>query len=333
VPALRGGGGRLTGRDELTSGVDVDGSPPEAEQKPGAQRRSGASRSSARRWILLLAISASVIVADQGTKYWAVANLTHVFERAGAETAGEKVDAFLGKRKLERMRTRPVVVHPEFFQLRYVENPGAAWGMLSSLHDEVRIPFFYVVSILAIGIITVIFSRIRREQRLLQVIFALILGGAIGNFIDRVARGYVIDFIDWHWKHQGHFPTFNVADVAISLGLGGLILEGLLGRRRLAPGGDAADAAPAGVPALGVATAAQHAGEGELPELGETSKTGAGGGAPHSALSPGTEASEHGEAAGPKEPASDPSAASATEAAGAAPCTPTSSPGSSRLPS
>ncbi|HWV37973.1 MAG TPA: signal peptidase II [Vulgatibacter sp.] len=329
----------MTGRDERESGADAgaraadrveggaatdpegtaglaqadraDGGTPEGDRsaipRPPAEPIRSAPTRRVRRWLLLLAIVLPVVVADQGTKFWAVANLTHLFERAGAETAGEKLEAFVGKRKLERIRTRPVVIHPEFFRLRYVENPGAAWGMLSGLHDEVRIPFFYVVSLLAIGIITLIFSRIRREQRLLQVIFALILGGAIGNFIDRIARGYVIDFIDWHWKHQSHFPTFNVADIAISVGLAGLILEGLFGRRRL----------------QGVPHPAPREGEGASPAEA----------AAHSALSPGAEASEHGGAAGGREPASFPPAASATDAAGAATCTPTSSPGSSRLPS
>lgn len=328
---MTGGGG------EISTASDVNPLPAERELA-AIPRRAGA-----RRWILLLAISASIVVADQGTKYWAVANLTHVFERAGAETVGEKVDAFIGKRKLERIRTRPVVVHPEFFQLRYVENPGAAWGMLSTLHDEVRIPFFYVVSIFAIGIITVIFSRIRREQRLLQVIFALILGGAIGNFIDRVTRGYVIDFIDWHWKHQGHFPTFNVADVAISVGLAGLILEGLLGKRRprweTAEGvpppaaGELRDVEPDEEAGLGAAAPMPQVESGALPGHREASGSGPGGDALHSALSPEPEPSEHGGAAGPEGPASYPSAASPSGGAGAATCTPTSSPGSSRLQS
>ena len=300
-----------------------------------------------RRWVLLFAIVAAVVVADQGTKLWAVANLTHVFERAGAETAAEKVGAFYGKRKLERMRTQPVVVHDDWFQLRYVENPGAAWGMLGGLHDKVRIPFFYVVSVFAIGIITWIFSRIRREQRLLQVIFATILGGAIGNFVDRITRGYVIDFIDWHWKHQGRWPTFNVADVAISVGLAGLVLEALLGRRRqslasIVTGQAETAPDPEGGQAVADAIAGPEGEQGAAGQVASSPDPEAGQSepepidpAPHSALSLGALAREHADAAGPHEPASFPSAAAdpAPGEAGAATCTPISSPGSSRLPS
>ncbi len=180
---------------------------------------------------MLVGIASLVMLLDQWSKYRAVETLTGAFALEEATTVGEKLEVFFQKKKLERIRTKPVVVHPDHFQLRYVENPGAAWGMLGGLDDKVRIPFFYVVSILAIAFLTVVFSRVRREQRLLALAFSLILGGALGNFMDRLVRGYVIDFIDWHWRYQSHWPTFNIADVAISLGMAGLILEGIFGTR------------------------------------------------------------------------------------------------------
>ena len=63
------------------------------------------------------------------------------------------------------------------------------------------------------------------EQKLLRLALALVFGGAIGNFLDRVRLGYVIDFIDWHWYNKFTWPTFNVADAAISVGVGLLIVD------------------------------------------------------------------------------------------------------------
>jgi len=197
--------------------------------RAAAEERSGGGGPSKRRWLLLLTIALSVLVVDQVTKFWAVDRLTKATRYPPAVTLEKKVKVFLEKKKLERIRAEPVVIHPDHLRMRYVENPGAAWGMLSSLDDEVRIPFFYVVSLLALAFLTVLFSRLRQEQRLLAATFALILGGALGNFLDRILRGYVIDFIDVHWRYQHHFPTFNVADVAISVGLIGLFLEAIFG--------------------------------------------------------------------------------------------------------
>jgi len=108
------------------------------------------------------------------------------------------------------------------FDLRYARNPGAAWGLLSDVSERYRRPFFVGVSILAMAFIVFTYTRAGQEQRRLRLALALILGGAVGNFIDRMAYGYVVDFVDWHARMFGrvrHWPTFNIADAGITVGV------------------------------------------------------------------------------------------------------------------
>ena len=110
-----------------------------------------------------------------------------------------------------------------FFNLTYVHNTGAAFSFLSEAGGWQR--WFFAA--LAIGIGTVIavwLSRLKVQETFLAVALSLVLGGAIGNLIDRLVYGYVIDFLDvyipsWHW------PAFNVADSAITLGVVLMLLE------------------------------------------------------------------------------------------------------------
>ncbi|MBI5546547.1 MAG: signal peptidase II [Deltaproteobacteria bacterium] len=187
----------------------------------------------ATRWKILLVLFTVFVVSDQLTKFWAVSRLTRTFQVQQAATLSEEVDVFLSAHKLERLRTPPVVVLEDYWQFRYVENPGAAWGILGRMPDGVRIPFFHVVSAVAICFIVIFFKRLEEHQRLLQVALSMVLGGAVGNFIDRLLRGYEIDFIDWHWRNDPdlHWPTFNVADSGISVGVVLMLLEGLLVRK------------------------------------------------------------------------------------------------------
>lgn len=188
----------------------------------------------ATRWKILITLSLFIVVADQVTKFWAVDRLTRAFESVNAETFSERLTAFVQLRDLQRMREPPVVVLENFWQFRYVENPGAAWGSFTGIPENLRVPFFYVVSIAAIVFIGVFYRRLEENQRLLQVALALVLGGAVGNFIDRLIRGYVIDFIDWHWRNDPnlHWPTFNIADVGISVGVTLLLLDALFARKK-----------------------------------------------------------------------------------------------------
>ncbi|HEU5394836.1 MAG TPA: signal peptidase II, partial [Candidatus Methylomirabilis sp.] len=122
----------------------------------------------------------------------------------------------------------PVV--PGLFNLTYVLNPGAAFGFLAGAAAAFRGPFFIAVSVLAIVIICYYHARHARGRPLPVVGLALILGGAVGNLIDRLRVGMVIDFLDFYLGTY-HWPAFNVADSAITVG-GGLLLVDMLQERR-----------------------------------------------------------------------------------------------------
>jgi signal peptidase II len=114
-----------------------------------------------------------------------------------------------------------------FFNLVLVHNPGAAFSFLASESGWQRY-FFTAMSIVAAIFIAYLLKR-HAGQRLFCWALALILGGAIGNVIDRMMYGYVIDFLDFYLPHSSwpHFPAFNVADSAISIGAALFVLDEL----------------------------------------------------------------------------------------------------------
>jgi signal peptidase II len=176
-----------------------------------------------QRSVVFSAIAAVVMVLDQITKWAAVAGLTQSFAAEGDLGFGEKLSRFLWNR--HPARDGAVTVLDDFWHFRYVENPGAAWGFLSGSASSLRTPFFLLVSLFAMAFIITYFRRTTPAQKILRVGLALVFGGAIGNFLDRVRLGYVIDFIDWHWYDRATWPTFNVADAAITVGVLILLLE------------------------------------------------------------------------------------------------------------
>ena len=110
-----------------------------------------------------------------------------------------------------------------FFNITYVRNTGAAFSFLSEAGGWQRWFFAGLALVISI-IITVWLNRLQKHETLLAIALSLILGGAVGNLIDRLAYGYVIDFLDvyygtWHW------PAFNIADSAITLGVALMLLE------------------------------------------------------------------------------------------------------------
>lgn len=119
-----------------------------------------------------------------------------------------------------------------FFKLTYVHNTGAAFSFLSEAGGWQR--WFFAGLALAISVVIAVWlTRLNKHETLLAVALALVLGGAVGNLIDRLAYGYVIDFLDvyygtWHW------PAFNIADSAITLGVMLMLAEsfGLLGHSK-----------------------------------------------------------------------------------------------------
>ena len=149
-----------------------------------------------RPFLLLSLIASSILVLDQWTKHWAAATL-----------AGRP----------------PVDVLGEFVRFTYTRNSGVAFGLGAG------IPFPYAVfSLAAVVAILYLFARQRVTTPVRQVAFSLILGGALGNLVDRLVSGEVVDFILVGWR-RWYWPVFNVADSAVSVGV---VLFGLtLGRR------------------------------------------------------------------------------------------------------
>ncbi len=176
------------------------------------------------KWTLLAAVFAVLVTFDQATKFLAVDRLTTVFQVRGDATFGEKVKGFYGHRHLLPYATAPHVVWKPMWAMKYVENEGAAWGLFQDLSERVRNVFFTVISLAAVAFIVGYYRKLEPAQRYGQVALALLLAGAVGNFIDRLARGYVIDFIDWYARGW-HWPTFNVADSCIVLGVAMLLLQ------------------------------------------------------------------------------------------------------------
>jgi len=125
--------------------------------------------------------------------------------------------------------TAKVLPSPLFFNLVRVHNPGAAFSFLSDAGGWQR--WFFTGIGLAASVLIVYLLRSHPGQRLFCFALTCILGGAVGNVIDRMLHGYVVDFLDFHWAGW-HFPAFNLADSTITVGAACLILDELLRVRR-----------------------------------------------------------------------------------------------------
>jgi signal peptidase II len=130
-------------------------------------------------------------------------------------------------RTMQLFDSIPVVTN--FFNITYVRNRGAAFSFLSEA--SWRLPFFIGITLVASIAILVAFHKLRNDQKLAQVSLAMIFSGAIGNLVDRVRLGEVIDFLDAHW-YRHHWPAFNVADSLICVGVFLLAVDMLLEDKR-----------------------------------------------------------------------------------------------------
>jgi signal peptidase II len=151
-----------------------------------------------RKYLILVFLTAAIVALDQLTKYEVVERFRY----------GESV---------------PII--PGFFSLTYIRNTGAAFGLLAHANPAFRIPFFVIVPLVALIAIGFIFRKIPDGDLKLSSALSLVIGGAVGNLIDRVTLNYVVDFLDFHWRYEYHFPAFNVADMAICIGVGILMLD------------------------------------------------------------------------------------------------------------
>jgi signal peptidase II len=106
-----------------------------------------------------------------------------------------------------------------FFNITHIHNPGGAFGLMANLSPKLRGIIFLFISSLAVGLIFYFYNKTPEQYPWLAAAFALIFGGAIGNLIDRIRFGIVIDFFDFYAGNL-HWPAFNIADSAISIGIG-----------------------------------------------------------------------------------------------------------------
>lgn len=116
-----------------------------------------------------------------------------------------------------------VTVLPGYFEILHVRNTGAAFGLLQNLPEAYRTIFFFCVTIIACAAILVIFKQSRDDSVFLKIILCLILAGAMGNLTDRLVHKEVVDFINVHLLSY-RWPTFNIADTYISIGMIGLLI-------------------------------------------------------------------------------------------------------------
>ena len=180
-----------------------------------------------RKWALLAALFVGLVLLDQWTKFLAVERLTHVFERSRDLSLVQRVEGFYTYQHLEPLATEPYYVWRPVWRMNYVENPGAAFGLFRGASEGFRNRFFEVISLGAVAFILYYYRKLREDQRFLQLAFAFVLAGAVGNFIDRIARSYVVDFIEWYWWNRPdiRWPTFNIADSLIVVGVAMLVLH------------------------------------------------------------------------------------------------------------
>lgn len=155
------------------------------------------------RYLLLALIGLAVIIVDQVTKQWVM-------------------------QSMRLHESIPVI--PNLFSLTYIRNPGAAFGLLAGSSNAFRMVFFGITSLFALALLGTILVRLPEKDWIGQLSIAGILGGAVGNLIDRIRFGEVIDFLDVYIESY-HWPAFNVADSAISVGVVCLIIHFALERK------------------------------------------------------------------------------------------------------
>jgi signal peptidase II len=122
-----------------------------------------------------------------------------------------------------------ITVLENYFDITYIRNPGGAFGLLARANRGIVRPLLLGLSSVAVAIIVAIYHTTPAERSLARVALSLILSGAIGNLIDRIRFDEVIDFLDVHWYHY-HWPAFNIADAAITIGVSLLCWELLFGK-------------------------------------------------------------------------------------------------------
>ncbi|MFW6066695.1 MAG: signal peptidase II [Myxococcota bacterium] len=185
-------------------------------------------RRSTRAVVVCLAAIATLIALDLWSKQWALDVLSS--ERPGSAPPVCEPNE-LGHVLYQRVREEAVELVPGYLELRYAENCGAAFGLMREAPGLVRRVVFGVAAVLASAALLWMFWRGRGGPMFAWSV-PFIVSGAIGNLVDRARLGYVVDFIRFHVHDSWEWPTFNVADAAITVGVVLLLLDGLREGRR-----------------------------------------------------------------------------------------------------
>jgi signal peptidase II len=128
--------------------------------------------------------------------------------------------------------SQPVI--PGLFNLTFITNTGAAFGILAGAQSLGRQLFFCGVALIALGVLYMAYREYREQGQIYMTAIGLVAGGALGNLVDRLRLGHVIDFLDFYIR-QYHWPAFNIADSAITVGVGLFLLAGFREHGRTKP--------------------------------------------------------------------------------------------------
>jgi signal peptidase II len=121
--------------------------------------------------------------------------------------------------------TQSLNIIPGYLRLSYLHNSGVAFGFFNNVESEWKPYILGALAIVALVVIVIYSLRMPQDRILLQMALAITMGGILGNFLDRLIRGYVIDFIEFHIHEAFYWPTFNVADSAITIGIALLLID------------------------------------------------------------------------------------------------------------
>ncbi len=158
---------------------------------------STAARRSGFRWLLLGVLLLAGCRADQATKAWARGSI----------------------------QDQPLTLVPQVLEFRYAEDHAIAFSMFHQMPDRFRVPLIFGLTSLAMTALLTLIWSMRRQSVMRLLPLALILAGALGNLMDRLAHGFVIDFVHVHWREMWSFPIFNLADSLITVGMALFFLE------------------------------------------------------------------------------------------------------------
>jgi signal peptidase II len=160
---------------------------------------------------------------DLWTKDLAVEHLSHERTREVPEACEPDASGHI---YMQRMRDEAKVLIDGYLEFRYAENCGAAFGMLNDAPRWIRFGVFMTAAVAAVGVLMWLFV-IGNGGPLFAWSVPFVVSGAIGNLVDRARLGYVVDFIRFHVYSSFEWPTFNVADITITIGVGLLLLDGM----------------------------------------------------------------------------------------------------------